>query len=127
MDDAKITEIIRPGDENENRAREKRVRKNFWSTMKKAVRQMPFAEDVVASYYCALDPETPARTRGILLAALAYFVMPIDFLPDILAYIGFSDDIAVLYAAISAIRSNITDAHYAAARETLADKIDSQE
>ena len=52
VDEAKITEIIQPGDEAENQSREARVRSKFWRTMKKAVRQVPFSEDLVASFYC---------------------------------------------------------------------------
>ena len=52
---------------------------------------------------------------GILLAALAYFVMPVDTIPDIFAVVGFTDDIAVLTAAIAMIRGHIKDGHYEAA------------
>ncbi len=121
MDDVKIGEILRPGGERTRREQAERVRAKFWQTLKKAARRIPFVEDVVASYYCALDPRTPMRVRGILLAALAYFVMPIDAIPDFVAILGFTDDVAVLAAAISAIRGHITDAHYAAARRALAE------
>lgn len=121
MDDVKIGEILEPGDEERQNAREKRVRARFWSTLKRAARQVPFMEDLVAGYYCALDPRTPFKVRGILLAALAYFVLPLDAVPDFLAVVGFTDDIAVLAAAIAAIQTHITDAHYAAARQALAD------
>ncbi|MBZ0161530.1 MAG: DUF1232 domain-containing protein [Notoacmeibacter sp.] len=119
MDDVRIGEILEPVGESENRRREKRVRERFWQTVRKAVRQIPMMEDVVAGYYCALDPRTPLRARGILLAALAYFVLPLDAVPDFLAGIGFTDDLAVLTAAIAAIRSNITPAHRQAAKRAL--------
>lgn len=119
MDEQKIGEILRAEDEAGQRDQEHKVRARFWQTLKRAARQVPFMEDLVASYYCALDPKTPTRVRGILLAALAYFVMPFDFMPDLIAIIGFTDDIAVLAAAITAIRTHITPAHYAAAREAL--------
>jgi uncharacterized membrane protein YkvA (DUF1232 family) len=76
-------------------------------------------DEVLAGYYCALDPHTPSRVRGILLGALAYFVLPLDIVPDLLAGIGFTDDLAVLTAALGAVRANITDAHRRAARESL--------
>ncbi len=119
MDDVRIGEILEPVGESENRRREKRVRERFWQTVGKAVRQIPMMEDVVAGYYCALDPRTPLRVRGILLAGLAYFVLPLDAVPDFLAGIGFTDDLAVLTAAIAAIRSNITPAHRQAAKRAL--------
>ena len=79
-------------------------------------------EDVVASYYCAMDPETPTRVRAILIAALAYFILPLDSIPDFLMGFGFTDDIAVLGAALAAIKGNITDGHRLAAQKALADE-----
>jgi uncharacterized membrane protein YkvA (DUF1232 family) len=98
---------------------EKRVREGFKDKIRKVARHIPFAEEVVAAYYCALDPKTPQRARYILMGALAYFVMPVDWVPDFLAGFGFSDDIAVLTAAIAAIKANLTEGHHAAARRLL--------
>jgi uncharacterized membrane protein YkvA (DUF1232 family) len=103
------------GDEGE-------VREKFWRTAKKAARHIPFMEEVVAAYYCAMDKNTPARAKGILLAALAYFVLPFDVIPDFILGIGFTDDIAVLTAAITAVSAHITPAHRLAARQAIADK-----
>jgi len=103
----------KPGDEGE-------VREKFWRTAKKAARHIPFMEDVVAAYYCALDSNTPLRAKGILLAALGYFILPVDAIPDIVFGLGFTDDVAVLTAAIAAVRAHITPAHKLAAREALA-------
>jgi uncharacterized membrane protein YkvA (DUF1232 family) len=108
-----------PGPEKA-RADEKRVREGFWKKVRASASKIPFMEDVVAAYYCALDPATPSRARYVLFGALAYFVLPLDWVPDILLGFGFTDDIAVLAAAFSAIRSNIRDAHYISARRALA-------
>jgi uncharacterized membrane protein YkvA (DUF1232 family) len=105
----------KPGDENE-------VREKFWHTAKKAARHIPFMEDVVAAYYCALDRNTPLRAKGILLAALGYFILPTDAIPDFVFGLGFTDDVAVLTAAIAAVRAHITPAHRLAAREAMADQ-----
>lgn len=102
-------------------ADERRVRERFWQTLRRAARRIPFMEDLVASYYCALDPVTPTRTRAILLGALAYFVLPLDWIPDFIIGVGFTDDVAVLAAAIGAIRASLTDRHYDAARAALAE------
>ncbi|PYE25242.1 uncharacterized membrane protein YkvA (DUF1232 family) [Rhizobium sp. PP-WC-2G-219] len=112
MDEVKIGEILLPGDRSEQESKAQKVRRRFWPTLKRAVRQVPFSRDLVAAYYCAMDPATPLRTRGILLGALAYFVMPFDVLPDVLAMVGFSDDIAVLTAAFAAISGQIKENHY---------------
>lgn len=122
MDDVKIGEILEPGSEEEQGRREKRVLSRFWPKVKRYARMIPFIDEVVAGYYCAMDPETPPRVRGILLAALAYFILPLDSIPDFLIGFGFGDDIAVLSAAFAAVRGNITEAHRAAARKALAEE-----
>lgn len=123
MDDVKIGEILLPGEESEQEAKARKVERRFWPTMKRAVRQIPFSRDVAAAYYCARDPATPMRTRGIILGALAYFVLPFDFIPDVLAMVGFSDDIAVLTAAFAAVAGQIKEQHYVRADEALQDKL----
>ena len=91
----------------------------FWRTARRAARRIPFMEEVVASYYCALDDKTPLRAKGILFGAIAYFVLPADTIPDFILGLGFTDDIAVLSAAIAAVRTHLTPAHRLAAREAL--------
>lgn len=99
---------------------EAELRQKFWRTAKRAARHVPFMEDVVAGYYCALDNNTPLRAKGILLAALGYFILPIDAIPDVVFGLGFTDDVAVLTAALAAVRTNLTPAHKLAAKEALA-------
>jgi len=116
-------EILEPDDLSGNGTKgvdESSVRAGFWRTFAKAAKQIPFTEDVVAAYYCALDPNTPGKAKAVLLGALAYFIMPMDAVPDFLALVGFSDDIAVLTLAIATVRSNLTEAHRIAARKSLA-------
>ena len=95
------------------------VTRDFWPKLKKSLARIPFAEDVLAAFYCAVDPATPLKAKGILLAALAYFIMPFDVIPDFILGLGFTDDMAVLYAAISMIRSHMTQAHRDKAKDTL--------
>lgn len=118
MDKVLYGEILGPEDDT---TRSERVRHRFWATFRKAVRYIPFSDDLVAAYFCALDPATPHRVRAILLGALAYFVLPFDAVPDLLAGIGFSDDVTVLIAAIAMVRSHITPAHREAARRALSE------
>ncbi|MCV9906368.1 YkvA family protein [Brucella sp. HL-2] len=122
MDSVKIDEILEPGDEGDFNNRSERVKKGFWKTARRAGRMVPFMDEVVAAYYCALDQNTPTRARMTLMAALAYFVLPFDVIPDMLVGIGFTDDIAVLMAALTAVRTHITPAHKIAAREALRDE-----
>ena len=111
---------ILPGAEEKMDANEKKVASGFWKTLAKAAGRVPFVEDLVAAYYCAFDPKTPNRVRAILLAALAYFVLPMDAIPDFLAIFGFSDDVAVLGAVLAALRGHIREEHRDLARGKLA-------
>lgn len=119
MDEARIAAILAPVGPNEDARRERRVRARFWRTAKRAARHIPFMEDVAAGYFAAIDRKTPLRVRGTLLAALAYFVMPLDMIPDFIVAFGFTDDIAVLTAAMTAIRGHIRPEHREAARSAL--------
>ncbi len=98
-----------------------RVREEFWPKMKAVAAKIPFAEDALAAYYCTLDRNTPLRVRGMLLGALAYFVMPADVVPDFLPALGFTDDAAVLMATFQLISSHIKPEHREAARSALSD------
>jgi uncharacterized membrane protein YkvA (DUF1232 family) len=99
--------------------RESKVRRDFWTKLKRFAGQVPFVEDLVAAYYCAMDPATPVRVRGMLLAALAYFILPTDIIPDMVAGLGFADDAALLTAVIGLVGSHITPIHRAAAARAL--------
>jgi len=101
-------------------SREDQVREQFWRAAKRVAGNVPFMEELVAAYYCALDKQTPLRVKGILLAALAYFILPVDAIPDFLLGLGFTDDIAVLTAAVTSVSANITSAHRKAAKRALA-------
>lgn len=98
---------------------ERIVELGFWKKLLRVMGHIPFAEELAAAYFCAADPATPARVRGVLFAALAYFVTPIDVIPDFVAGIGFTDDAAVLALAIGMVSRNIKPAHYAKARAAL--------
>ena len=99
---------------------EETVRAGFWPKLKRVLARVPFAEDAVAAWYCAFDPRTPLRVRGLLLAALAYFVMPFDVMPDVILGVGFTDDLTVLMTAIALVSANMRPEHRRQARETLA-------
>ncbi len=87
--------------------------------LRRLARQLPFAEDLLAAYFCVRDPATPPRIRWILLLALAYFVLPVDTVPDVLPVLGFTDDAAVLATALASVRGALKPEHRARARETL--------
>ncbi|MCK5931069.1 Uncharacterized membrane protein YkvA, DUF1232 family [Fulvimarina manganoxydans] len=119
LDKIRIGEILTPGSEGEQKRREERVRASFFDKVRSSLKHIPFMEDVVAAYYCALDSRTPATSRALLFSALAYFILPFDIIPDVFLGFGFTDDIAVLITAFQAVQANIRPEHYEKARETL--------
>jgi uncharacterized membrane protein YkvA (DUF1232 family) len=98
---------------------EEGLTQRFWDKLKRVAGKIPFAEDLVAAFYCATDPRTPGRVKLILLGAIAYFVFPMDAISDFLPIIGFADDAAVLAAAITQVAGSITEEHRSKALETL--------
>lgn len=98
---------------------EKTVHDGFWRKMARFAGKIPFAEEAASAWFCARDPKTPLRVKATLLAALAYFVTPVDLIPDVVAVFGFTDDAAVLMAAIGLVSSHILPRHRQAARTAL--------
>jgi uncharacterized membrane protein YkvA (DUF1232 family) len=95
------------------------VRRRFWIKLKWIAAQLPFAEDLLAAYYCAFDKQTPRHVQVALLGAIAYFILPFDFIPDVMPVLGFTDDAAVLATAIRMVATNIRPEHRDAARAAL--------
>ena len=95
------------------------VRRRFWIKLKQVAAKLPFAEDLLAAYYCAFDKKTPRHVQASLLGAVAYFILPFDFMPDVLPVLGFTDDAAILATAIRMVAGHITQEHREAARAAL--------
>jgi uncharacterized membrane protein YkvA (DUF1232 family) len=102
-------------DENEERT----LRRDFWRKARRVLASLPFAEDLLAAYYCAFDRDTPLAVKAVLVSAIAYFVLPVDAIPDVLLVIGYTDDAAVLAAAIKLVSDHIRPLHREAARNAL--------
>jgi uncharacterized membrane protein YkvA (DUF1232 family) len=106
-------------DEERFKRDEATVIREFWGKFTRLAAHIPFAEDLLTAYYCAFDRATPSHVRFALIAALAYFISPLDLLPDFLPIIGLTDDAAVLAGAVKLVWGNIKPEHRDAARQTL--------
>ena len=107
------------GFDDRNTRYEERVRRDFWRKAARVAARLPFAEDLLAAYYCAFDQATPAHVKAALVGALAYFVLPFDFMPDVLPFLGFTDDAAVLLTALRMVAGHLRPEHRDAARAAL--------
>jgi uncharacterized membrane protein YkvA (DUF1232 family) len=96
-------------------------RHHFWRKTRRVAASIPFAEDLIAAYYCAFDRSTPLPVKTTLIGALAYFVLPADVIPDVLPVLGFTDDAAVLATTINLVANHIRPEHRIAARNRLAE------
>ena len=99
---------------------EQTVRAGFWPKFLRFAADLPFAEDLLTAYYCAFDRDTPLHVKTALMAALAYFVLPFDAIPDVLLMVGFADDAAALLGALRLVTAHIRPVHREAARAALA-------
>lgn len=96
-----------------------RTARGFWTKLGRVAARLPFAEDLVAAYFCAADRATPVQVRAAIFGALAYFVLPADTVPDFLAGLGYTDDAAVLFATLKLVGSHVSDIHRGKARAAL--------
>ena len=94
--------------------------RKFWRKLLREAANIPFLEQVLTAHYCAFDRQTPLYVKAVLLGAIAYFVVPTDLIPDYIPLIGYTDDAAVVGAAIKIVATHIKPEHRAAAQRTLA-------
>lgn len=95
------------------------VREGFWNKLLQLAGHIPFAEDLAAAYFCVIDPKTPSRVRGVLLFALAWFVVPATVMPEFLIILGLTDDAAVVALVLGMVRKHVKERHYQRARGVL--------
>jgi uncharacterized membrane protein YkvA (DUF1232 family) len=97
------------------RLNEQLVARGFWPKIRRVAARVPFAAEALAAWYAVQDRETPASAKGMMLAGLAYFVLPADVIPDFIAGLGYTDDAAVFMAMLSLVGRHIKPRHREAA------------
>ncbi len=74
----------------------------FWKKVKHVAKQA--GQSVIYAslllFYVLQKPDVPKRVKIIVIGALAYFIAPIDAIPDFVAGIGYTDDLGALMAAL---------------------------
>jgi uncharacterized membrane protein YkvA (DUF1232 family) len=65
-------------------------------------------ERALRLFYAAQDPSTPAWAKRAIYAALAYFIVPFDLIPDFVPGIGFTDDAATLLFTLFVVSAYVS-------------------
>jgi len=102
-------------DPERNRIDIRRLKKKILGALGK----IPFSEEAAAAHYCARDPATPKYVKTAVLAALTYFIVPTDAIPDFIATLGFTDDATVFWAVWRIVSNHVNDEHRSRARALL--------
>lgn len=94
---------------------------SLWKKLKKVARKAgrKAVYYVLVLYYVARDPSVPSSLKYKILGALGYFILPFDFIPDVILGLGFTDDLAALAWALFKIKKYITPEIERKARERL--------
>jgi len=79
----------------------------FEEKMLKVGRRIRFATDLVALYRYMMDPEVHWARKSVVAAALIYFIVPFDSIPDFAPAVGFLDDVGVIAAAVTYLGSQL--------------------
>jgi uncharacterized membrane protein YkvA (DUF1232 family) len=91
----------------------------FWRKVGAVAGRVPFTTEVLAAYFAMRDTHTPWRHKAILAGAIAYFILPVDAIPDFILPMGYADDAAAIAAAIGAASMSIHEEHRQRARQAL--------
>jgi uncharacterized membrane protein YkvA (DUF1232 family) len=96
---------------------------SFWEKLKNFAKKAgsEVVEKALWLYYAAQDPATPGWAKTVIYGALAYFIMPLDAIPDITPVAGFTDDLGALAAAVATVAAYITEDVKAKAEKKIRD------
>jgi uncharacterized membrane protein YkvA (DUF1232 family) len=94
---------------------------SFWKKIQRAALKAgrEVVEKALTLYFCLQDPDTPAKAKAVIASALGYLIFPMDAIPDVIFGLGFSDDLAVLVAALAMVATHIKPVHVNKAREKM--------
>ena len=100
------------------------VAQDLGGKVRRTIGKVPFTRDAVAAFYAARDPATPTGVKMAVMAALAYFIVPVDVVPDFIAALGYTDDATVFYGAWRLLAPYLKPQHETKAREFLLQETD---
>ena len=63
---------------------------------------------VLTLYYALLEGDLTIKEKGMIVASLGYFILPVDIIPDMMLPAGYSDDLALLTYVFMKLKGAIT-------------------
>ena len=82
----------------------------FWSKIKTIIKNA--GKDLLylalLLYYVLQSDDVSLRYKATIIGALGYLILPLDFIPDTIPVIGFTDDLTALTTAYEIVKSSIT-------------------
>jgi uncharacterized membrane protein YkvA (DUF1232 family) len=105
---------------------------DFWAKIRKTSQKagLQVIYSALLLFYVMESRSVPVRAKAGIMAALGYFILPTDIIPDLVVAFGFTDDIAVLLYALSQVADHITPEVKEKASKKLGewfDKVDEKE
>lgn len=101
--------VIEDVNEEEVRGKIEYVEDNLWGKLEKSGKRISFAKDILALYRYMKDPFVRWYRKAIVVAALVYFIVPIDTIPDLIPFFGYLDDLGVITALLKYLGSELID------------------
>lgn len=93
----------------EYKEKEKFVDENLWGKLEKSGKRISFAKDILALYRYMKDPFVKWYRKAIVVAALVYFIAPIDTIPDLTPLFGYLDDLGVITALLKYLGNELME------------------
>ena len=82
----------------------------FWDKIKNIAKKAgeTILRPVLTLYYILQDNEVSTKKKAYIIGALGYFILPVDLIPDFIAVIGYTDDLAVIFILLNQLHENNT-------------------
>ena len=76
-------------------------------------------EKALTLYYASRSDNFPTWAKTTVYSSLAYFILPVDLIPDVIPAAGYTDDLIVLLSALSILEIHVTPEHKETAKNKL--------
>lgn len=82
----------------------------FWNKVRRVAQKVgsEILRPVLQLFYLLQDGRVSLKHKAYIIGALGYFILPIDILPDFIAVLGFTDDIAVMTLLLKEMKDQMT-------------------